>query len=100
MSFLPKGYEVPKSPSAYLKLEDGQNKLRFMSAPIMGYVYWNTDNKPVRMRMHQRPDGRPADQREDDKLKHFWALVVWNYREARLQVFEMTQASIQGPIQD
>lgn len=33
-------------------------------------------------------------------MKHFWAFVVGNYREAKLQILELTQASIQGPIED
>src|SRR4051794_4315927 len=98
--FLPTDYKRPETPSAYMKLEDGQNKLRIMSAPLLGWLYWNNDNKPVRLRMDQKPTGRPADMRDDDKFKHFWALIVWNYKESRLQILELTQASIQGPIED
>ena len=99
-NWLPKDYERPEAPSNYMKLEDGQNKLRVMSEPIMGFVYWNRDNKPIRLRMDARPDGQPSDIRDGDKIKHFWALAVWNYQLARLQILELTQASIQGPIED
>lgn len=98
--WLPKDYKRPETPSNYMKLEDGQNKLRIMSEPVMGFLYWNRDNKPVRVTMNERPEGRPEDMRDDDKIKHFWALIVWNYAEKRLQILELTQASIQGPIED
>jgi hypothetical protein len=99
--FLPKGYEVPKAPSDYMKFEDGKNKFRILSAPLMGYMYWTNDKKPVR-----QPEpfkGVPEDAKLEEgkfKPKHFWALVVWNYQDARIQILELTQASIQGPIQD
>lgn len=98
--FLPKDYKRPEQPSNYMKLEDGQNKVRFLSAPVMGFSYWNKDNKPVRLRMEDQPKDRPADIRDDEKVKHFWALIVWNYNASRLQILELAQASIQGPIED
>ncbi len=42
----------------------------------------------------------PEDIRDGDKEKHFWALGVWSYRDAKLQVLEITQARIQGPLED
>lgn len=100
-NFLPQGYEVPKAPSDYMKFEDGQNKLRFLTAPVMGYVYWTTDKKPVRSR--EPFEGTPSDARLEDgkfKPKHFWAAVVWNFADNRVQVLEIVQASIQEPILD
>jgi hypothetical protein len=99
-SFLPTDYKRPEAPSSYMKLEDGQNKLRIMSAPLLGFMYWNKENKPVRLRMDQQPEGRPSDIRDDEKVKHFWALTIWNYKESRIQILELTQASILGPIED
>lgn len=99
--FFPKGYEIPKAPSDYMKLEDGQNKFRILSSPLIGFMYWTKDNKPVRS--PDPFDGVPDDARLDEgkfKPKHFWALVVWNYAESRVQILELTQASIQGPIND
>jgi hypothetical protein len=100
-SFLPAGYEVPKAPSDYMKFEDGKNKFRILSAPLMGFMYWTIDKKPVRQA--ETFKGVPGDAKLEDgkfKPKHFWALVVWNYADSRLQILELTQASIQGPIQD
>lgn len=102
-SFLPDGYERPASAGGnYAKLEDGQNRFRILSAAIVGFLYWNTENKPVRLR--EKPETLPEDIRHEngkpDKVKHFWAFVVWNYKEGRIQILELTQASIQGPIED
>lgn len=100
-SFLPAGYEVPKAPSDYFKFDDGKNKFRILSSPSMGFMYWTTEKKPVRSR--QPFIGIPEDAKLEEgkfKPKHFWNLIVWNYKEARVQILELTQASVQGPIQD
>jgi hypothetical protein len=84
-----------------MKFEDGKNKFRILSAPLMGFMYWTNDKKPVRQTEPFK--GTPDDAKLEEgkfKPKHFWALVVWNYAESRVQILELTQASIQGPIQD
>ena len=97
-TWLPEGYEAPKTSGNYMKLEDGANKFRVLSKPLIGWEYWNLENKPVRLK--ERPETLPEDIREDGKIKHFWAFVVWNYRSAKLQILEITQVSIQGAIED
>lgn len=107
--FLPEGYKVPKSAGgSYTKLQDGANRMRILSAPVMGWLYWNTAGKPVRSR--EAFAELPADVRykEDKKSgemkperpKHFWALVVWNYNDKALQVWEVTQGTIQSQLTD
>lgn len=98
-NFLPDNYERPATSGGnYAKLEDGANRFRFLSPAIVGWLYWTKDNKPVRLR--EKPTERPEDMREDDKIKHMWAFAVWNYKEGKIQILELTQASIQGPIED
>ena len=102
-SFLPDNYERPAtSGDNYAKLEDGQNRFRFLSPAVVGFVYWNSENKPVRLT--EKPEALPEDIRYEngkpDKVKHFWAFAVWNYKEGKVQILELTQASIQGPIED
>src|SRR4051794_7544391 len=102
-SFLPENYERPAASGGnYAKLEEGPNKFRILSNAVVGWLYWNTDNKPVRLT--HRPDVLPDDIRYEngkpDKVKHFWAFVVWNYKESRIQIIEITQVSIQGPLED
>lgn len=97
--FLPNGYKRPEpSGGNYAKLEDGANKFRILSRAIVGWLYWTTENKPVRLK--ERPEHAPIDMREGDKIKHMWAFVVWNYRDSKVQILELTQASIQGPLED
>ena len=99
--FLPTDYKRPEATSSYTKLSDGPNKLRILSAPIFGYSYWTTESKPIRSKTPF--DGTPVDARLDDgkfKPKFFWALAVYNYAAKAVQVWEITQASIQGPLED
>ncbi|UPJ35832.1 hypothetical protein IVB45_02130 [Bradyrhizobium sp. 4] len=102
-NWLPEGYEAPKTAGGnYAKLEDGANKFRILSSPVIGFLYWTNDNKPTRLKA--RPETLPEDIRVQngvaDKVKHFWAFAVWNYRDSKVQILEITQASIQGPIED
>jgi hypothetical protein len=103
-SFLPENYERPATSGGnYAKLEDGANRFRILSVAIVGWLYWNTENKPVRLK--EKPETLPEDIRigadgKPDRIKHFWAFTVWNYREAKVQILEITQASIQGPLED
>lgn len=93
-NFLPEGYDKIPSSSRYMKLQDGKNTFRVLTSAVTGWVYWNTGNKPVRLK--DRPSGRPLDMRadEDETVKHFWAFAVWNYTEKMVQVLEITQKQI------
>jgi hypothetical protein len=102
-TFLPENYERPATSGGnYAKLEDGANRFRILSAAVVGFLYWNTEGKPVRLK--EKPETLPEDIRVEngkpDRVKHFWAFVVWSYRENRVQILEITQASIQGPLED
>jgi hypothetical protein len=98
--FLPKGYTAPKNTGNYYKLEKGTNRFRILSPAIVGHQYWTTENKPVRSR---KPfNAIPVDARIDDgkvKPKHFWAFLVWNYEESKVQVMEITQTTIMSAIE-
>jgi len=102
MPFLPKNYEAPKGSSNYLKLEEGQNKFRIVSDAVIGYEYWTNGNKPVRLRDY--PKTKPADIRLNDDgsytVKHFWAFIVLDRKDARVKILEITQASIMRNIED
>ena len=44
-TFLPDGYEVPKSSGGgYMKFKQGANKFRILSSPVLGWEYW-TESK-------------------------------------------------------
>ncbi len=100
--FLPENYEVPKGPSNYVKLESGDNKLRILSAPVLGYSYWNLQDKPVRVQGVVEPSVDKSlikkDQYGNQPVRHFWAMVVYNYQAKQIQILEAYQSSIQGPL--
>lgn len=98
MTFLPDNYKSPEG--NYMKLLEGENTFRVLSSAIVGYEYWNTDNKPVRSKKEfvstpkdiRLEDGKPTP------IKHFWAFLVYNYRAEKQQILEITQVSIQASI--
>lgn len=105
MPFLPTDYKPPVRTSGggnYFKVQDGKNKVRILSDAIVGYVYWNNQNKPVRTRNHP---GNPSDIRVDattnkpDRIKFFWAFCVWDYVAKQVAIWEVTQSTIQEQIE-
>lgn len=97
--FLPKGYSLPKSGGNYMKLEKGKNKLRILSAPLLGWIDWIEEEgkkKPNRFAYDKMPETSFNPERP---VKHFWAFKVWNYDTKAVQIMEITQSTIQGAIQ-
>lgn len=91
--FLPDDYEAPEGGGNFMKLQDGENKIRILSKPVVGWLDWK-DKKPYRFTMKNKPD-KPM---EKGPIKHFWAFVVWNYNAEAIQILEITQQTIQGAI--
>ena len=100
MSFLPENYEKPKSNSLYMKFAKGENRFRILSDAITGYEYWTTENKPVRSEEYFKgtPQGAKLDEGKF-KQKHFWAFLVWNYENERVEILEITQATIMSSLE-
>lgn len=102
-TFLPQGYEAPVTAGNYMKLEDGDNLFRVLSSAVVGFEYWNRENKPIRVKTY--PENLPADIRQEkdgkpSRIKHFWAFIVWNYKANKIQLLSLTQATIQGQIKN
>lgn len=93
--FLPTGYEVPKSEASYMKLAPGDNKFRALSKPIVGWCDWK-DKKPFRFPMDKKP-AQPFDPKQD--IKHFWAMVVWDYNAKKIAILEIDKKGIQNAMQ-
>ncbi len=93
---LPDEYEVPQKVGNYMKFQDGENQFRFLTPAIIGWEGWvETDEgnrKPIRHKMDEPFDPSEID---PETIKHFWAIVVWNYKEKRVQILEITQKGIQ-----
>ena len=98
-TFLESGYKPPKSNSAYMKFEDGENRFRTLSSAIIGYEYWNTDNKPVRSKTQfkETPNAK-TDKNGKVSIKHFWAFVVYSRKNKKVMILEITQNGIQNTI--
>lgn len=99
MTFLPKEYAVPNPQSNYFKLQKGENRFRILDKPIMGEEYWIDEGekrKPVRVRPNTPIN--ISDVPEPDKIKHFWAMPVYNYELNQVQILEITQRTIQKEI--
>ncbi len=93
--FIPADYKIPTT-SNYLKLTEGEHTFRALSSAIVGFEYFNTDNKPVRS---ETPfEEMPTDIKKGGRINPFWAFVVWNYDEKRLQILEITQKTIMTPL--
>ena len=91
--FLPQDYEAPQGQSNYMKLQKGENKLRILSKPIIGWLDWK-DKVPYRFQMNAKPE-KPLDK---NPIKHFWAFIVFDYADHSVKILEITQATIQSAI--
>tara|TARA_R110000772_G_scaffold199489_1_gene310090 strand:- start:80 stop:577 length:498 start_codon:yes stop_codon:yes gene_type:complete len=100
MTFLPSDYEPPISNgSNYLKLNKGENIVRFIGKPIVGHVWWEKERgSDVPKRCRKFAEINNPD--PTNKAKHFWACCVWNYELKKIQIWEFTQRSIQEGVQN
>lgn len=87
MAFLPENYEAPSKASNYLKFKEWETTFRILSDAITWWEY--RDNKQP-LRSKDDPDMEWA--------KFFRAFIVWDYKEEKLKVCEITQPSIQKAI--
>lgn len=94
-NFIPEDYSLPAVKGGYLKLEKGETRFRFISSPIMGYVYWikGDDQKDVPKRVRDA-----AQVPSQFKSKYFWAAIVWDYVSESLKILEITQKTVLAPI--
>ncbi|MEB3189035.1 MAG: hypothetical protein VKL42_01665 [Snowella sp.] len=104
MGALPSGYKSPSSNGVYATLQPGSNKFRILSDIIVGWESWvgtkeEGNRKPVRARFDERRElPEPTDPR--DRVKFFWAMVVWNYRDEQIQILQLTQRTIQKALEE
>jgi len=95
-NFLPEAYEIPASPSNYMKFQEGLNRIRILGSAIVGFEYFTVDNKPIRSKEAFKET--PADIKENGKVKAFWAFPVYNYQTKTVQILEVTQKTIMKDI--
>ena len=92
MTFLPDDYKPPASSGGnYTKFAQGKTSFRIIGSAIVGSLAWK-DGKPIRSRNQLSGDDF------EDKPKHFWAFLIWNHGEDRIQICEITQRGIQNAL--
>ncbi len=92
-NFLPDDYQAPTG--SYMKLLQGENRLRILSRPILGWEGWK-NKQPTRFRLEEKPVTTDFD---NQQVKHFWAFVCWDYADGSVKICEITQAGIQKSIE-
>lgn len=93
--FLSNDYEAPRMGGGYMKLNDGENRFRILSRPVLGWEDWK-DKKPIRYPYSKEV---PVAIDAAKPVKHFWAMIVWNYAESAIQILQITQASVRKAIE-
>lgn len=96
-NFLPSNYKAPKTAGVYMKLQDGENKIRILSAPVLGWEDWTANKEPVRFHFHDKPK---TSIDPTNPVKHFWAFIVWNYVESRIQILQIRQSTIRESLEN
>lgn len=90
-------YKIPTT-SNYMKFATpGEYTFRVLSSAVVGWQYFNTENKPIRSRTVF--DEMPDDLKKEGRINHFWAFLVWNYESKKVQILEITQKTIMSPMQ-
>jgi len=98
MTFLPDNYEIPDATNGYMKFRQGDNPFRVLSSAIVGSESWIEEGdkrKPLRWKMGTDM----SVEKIGTDPKHFWAFVVWNFNEKKVQILEITQKGIMRAIQ-
>lgn len=92
MSFYPTNYEVKDTPNDYMKLNEGEHRVRILCSPIIGHESWTEDNKPQRFKTYQEAVNAPS---KDGNIREFHAFIVWDYATEMVRVLNITQKTIQ-----
>lgn len=103
--FLPQGYTVPDKARQFMKLQNGDNIIQVLSTPMLGWVIFTEDKKPVRKEFTEGNNNFTKQELIDHKAKkneegqfeppkHFWLLLIWDYETNSPKILEITQISI------
>ncbi len=96
MNWLPQEYEAPSSSSEnYMKIIEGENKIRILTAPLLCYEEWY-EKKPLRYRMGMQP---VKTKDPECQMRHVWFFVVWNYNEEKIQILNISQATLRKSLE-
>jgi len=92
-AFLPDDYDLPtNSGGLYFKLVSGANEVRILGPAVTGYEWWEDKVVTRVVDVSQVPTGQDH--------KHFWMVPVSINDGDDVQIWTITQATIQGAIRD
>ena len=94
MPTIPDDFEPQSQASNYLRLIPGKHRVRILSEAVAGYEWWEDTPDGGRHPNRIPMDGRPPVEYAES-VKKFLAFAVYNYEIGKIQVLEITQASIQ-----
>lgn len=108
MGFLPNNIKAPSEGGGgsgnYLRFNQGENKFRIIGSsddkPTPGFIHgtlgWAEEGgkkRPIRW-----AEGTQAPMQFADKPRNFYAFVVYNYNESKVQILELTQIKLQAEL--
>jgi hypothetical protein len=108
MAFLPSNIKAPSEGGGgagnYMRFQQGDNKFRIIGSSddkptpgfICGTLGWavvDGKKRPIRW-----AEGEEAPQAFDNKPRSFFAFVVYNYAESKVQILELTQTKLQAEL--
>jgi hypothetical protein len=103
MTFLPQDYDknenLNETGGSYMRFQEGENKFRILASPIVGWEWWNEvdgKRKPNRVRINETIDVSKVD--DEENVKRFWAMPVWNYATKKIEILEITQKGLQNTL--
>lgn len=99
--FLPKDYKAPEGSSDFFKPQPGDNKIRVLTKPIIGWEGWQ-DGKPFRRKGIEKniEDNEVEINKLSKKpaISPVWAMLIWDYEEGKVKVWNLTQKTIMAKI--
>ena len=100
MTRLPTDYKVQESTwSNYFKITEDAQEFRILASPIIGWEYFRVDgDRSFPVRQKEAFEDVPSDSKDWSKPKEFRAFPVWNHNLGKVQIMEITQASIKKEI--
>lgn len=104
MGFLDNISEEPAKVGKYVKLQDGDNRIRILGGGddgllIFGKEGWTGDDDDRKVHRWDIKADAPK-LKFNDEPKTFMAVPVWNYQVNAIQIWNITQATIRTKIRE
>lgn len=98
MSYFPEEFKTNSGDGAanYVKIKEGEYRFRILSPPIIGWLDWTLDRKPLRFLYNAKPKPINADR----PVRQFVTMIVWDYADQNIKIWEITQKKIMNALQE